>query len=196
MQLDGILVTIRGEAARERQNLVDAGAAEVTAIKAAAAEQAAEAQRAAATSLDAAADREVARIVNRARLEATRNTITEVETAYQEVLETLRVRLGAVGGTARYRDVVARLLDEGLDVLPDATTVGVDLADVELVRSVLAERERDLLVVEATRSCLGGVVLATDDGRVVKNTFDSRLDRADRRLRRLVADRIPERGSL
>jgi vacuolar-type H+-ATPase subunit E/Vma4 len=37
----------------------------------------------------------------------------------------------------------------------------------------------------------GGLILATDDGRAVNNTIESRLDRADLSLRRLAAEMVP-----
>ncbi|MDH3754681.1 MAG: V-type ATP synthase subunit E [Acidimicrobiia bacterium] len=195
MPLDDILTAIRSEADAEIREIRASCAAEVAALAAEADEQALEAERAAAASRDLAADREVARIVNRAALEATRKMMSAVEIAYQEALDALRVRLGAVRDTAEYPDILARLLDEVLDVLPDATGVLVDPADTELVGSLLVERDRRGLAVETASTCLGGVELVTDDGRAVRNTFESRLQRADGRLRRLVAQHIPDRDS-
>ena len=193
MQLDDILATIRCEADDELRELGDVLALEVAAISADAEEQGVETERVAVSSLDAAADREVARIVNRAHLEATRKKMAAIEAGYQEALEALRVRIGALRATSSYTDLLARLLDEGLRILPDATRVHVDRADIGPITAALVAIQRDEFVVEAPLTCLGGLTLVTDDGRAVRNTFDSRLDRADRRLRRLVAEHLPER---
>ena len=150
------------------------------------------APRQAAGSRDLVAAREAARLLDCARLDARRTSLRAIESAYQDVLIELRARLGAIRGSDAYPDVFRRLLDEGLGVLEDATRLTVDAADVALARAAVGERGASQLVVEVGESSAGGLDLATDDGRVVRNTFESRFARADGRLRCLVARELPD----
>lgn len=193
MALEDILTAIRSETEGEIQEIRDTCDEEVAAVRAEARDHAAEAEGIGARSRDLAADREVARIVNRAALRADQELKRSVELAYQEILDTLRARLGSIRGTSDYRVAMARLLDEGLDVLPDATAVRVDPMDVELAQALLSERDREDLVIEESLTSDGGLDVVTDDGRAVLNTFEVRLERADGRLRRLAAEQLPDR---
>ena len=196
MALEDILAAIRSETDGEIRQIREACAEEVAAVEAAARDKALEAEQIGARSRDLSADREVARIVNRATLNANQELIHSVELAFQEALDAVRLRLGAVRGTVDYPPAVARLLDEGLDVMPDATAVRVDPLDVGVVEALLVERDRGDLDIEPSLTSTGGVDLITDDGRAVLNTFEARLARADGRLRRLATEHIPDRRLL
>lgn len=191
MALDDILRSIRAGADAEVRELEAACTNEVAAIVTRAETEAITAEQEAATSRDRATDREVSRIIDRARLEARRAALDAVEVAYQESLAAVRVRLETIRTTDVYPSIFTRLLDEALGVIPTAQRVSVDPADLELARALLAERDRADIAVEPTATCAGGVDVSTDHDRTVRNTFESRLERADGRLRRLVATRLP-----
>lgn len=191
MALDDILRSIRAGADAEVRELEAACTNEVAAIAARAETEAITAEQDAATSRDRATEREVSRIIDRARLEARRAALDAVEVAYQESLDAVRVRLGTIRTTDVYPSIFARLLDEALGVIPTAQRVSVDPADLELARAVLADRGLAGIAVEPTATCTGGIDLSTDHDRTVRNTFESRLEQADGRLRRLVATRLP-----
>jgi vacuolar-type H+-ATPase subunit E/Vma4 len=190
--LDDILRSIRAGADAEISELEAAGASEVAAIGARASAEALAAEHEAAMSRDRAAEQEAIRIVDRARLEARREALNAVEVAYQETLGALRVRLATVRGTDAYPDVFARLLDEALSALPLATRATVDPADGKLASGLLVERGRDDIVVEPSLTSAGGLDVWSDGARTVRNTFESRLERADGRLRGLVAAHLPD----
>lgn len=192
MALDDILRSIRAGADAEVRQLEAAGANEIAAIVARADAEGLEAEREATMSRDRGADREAIRIVDRARLEARREALSAVEVAYQESLDALRARLGTIRGTDAYPRIVAHLLGEALRVLPLATRASVDPADIELATDLLVQRGRDEIAVEPTLSCAGGLDLSADHERTVRNTFESRLERADGRLRGLVAAHLPD----
>jgi vacuolar-type H+-ATPase subunit E/Vma4 len=191
--LEDILHSIRADTDAQIGELESAAAAEIASIAARADAESARVHGESAASLDARTDREVAGILDRARLDARRASLRAIETAYQGVVTELGELLGTVRGTAIYPDVFVRLLDEGLGVLDESSRLLVDAADEELARTVVRERGLDGLVVEVRRSTAGGLDLATEDGRVVHNTFESRLDRAEGRLRGLVARELSDR---
>jgi vacuolar-type H+-ATPase subunit E/Vma4 len=192
MALDDILRSIRAGADAEVAELEAACAKEVAAIVAQADDEAIRAEQDAATSRDRAAEREATRIVDRARLEARREALGSVEVAYQESLDAMRGRLGTIRKTDAYPGIFARLLDEALGVIPRARRLSVDPADAELAQALLTDRGLHHIDVEPTTACAGGLDLSTDHDRTVRNTFESRLERADGRLRRLVAARLPD----
>lgn len=193
MPLNDILRAIRADTDAQLEALEAAAAAEVAAIEARADTEAQQAEQQAARARDRHAEREASRLVDDARLEARRAMLRAVEAAYQNVLGDLRNRLAAVRHSESYPTILVGLLEEGLDVIgrTDITQVSVDRADVDLARGLVFERLPGAVVVAAAAPCLGGLDLATDDGRVVRNTFESRLARADDRLRGLVAEQLP-----
>ncbi len=192
MALDDILRAIRADTDAEIRNSHTASAAEATAIAEAAEAEAERVERDASASLDVVTDREVGHITDRAQLDARRASLGVIELAYQDALVELGARLGTIRNTGAYPDVLARLLAEGLGVLDDATRIIVDPADVELVQAMLTDFTADELAVEPGQSTAGGLDLATDDGRRLHNTFESRLARADGRLRSLVARELAD----
>ena len=191
MALDDILRSIRAGADADVGELEATCTSEVAAIVERAEADAIAAEQDAAASRRRGAEREASRLIDRARLEARRAALDAVEVAYQESLDALRLRLGTIRDTGAYPTIFAGLLDEALGVIPTAQRVSVDRADVELARALLIERQLADIAVEPTATCAGGLDLATDHDRTVRNTFESRLEQADGRLRRLVATRLP-----
>lgn len=192
MALEDILRSIRADTEAETREFEAASAAEIASIATRADAEAKRVQREAAESRGIMTAREVAQILDRARLDARRASLRAIESAYQDVLMELRSRLGTIRGTEGYPDVFRRLLDEGLGVLEDATRLSVDAADIALAQEVVSERGAERILVEVGEPTAGGLDLATEDGRVVRNTFESRFGRADGRLRCLVARELPD----
>ncbi len=192
MALDAILATIESDAGTVIGELEDTAARRANELADKARIEATRVEQEAATSRSRGAEQEAARLVDRARLESRRASLDAVESAYQEALADLRIRLSSLRGAGSYQAILGGLLDEALSLLPDATRVDVDPADVELVKSLLAERDRAGVEVVATSSRSGGLDLMTADGRLLHNTFESRLERADPMLRQLVAVQLSD----
>jgi vacuolar-type H+-ATPase subunit E/Vma4 len=195
VSVDGILRAIRADTDARMREIADAAAADVAAIGARADADASRAETDAATALDHATDREVAMVVDRARLDARRAGLRALEAAYQATLDQVRDRLGQARDSPAYRDTLSALLAESLRVVHDPARAIVDADDVGIVKEILAERGLDDVVVTPTpadaRGLRGGIDVETGDGRIVRNTLDSRLRRADPRLRAIVAGRLP-----
>lgn len=191
MAVDDILAAIRAETDAEIERVRARAAGEVETILARGRDEAAAAEERTAAARDAAATRDAERIVNRARLTADRRLWAAAEEIYQDLVGEVRVRLAALWGTLRYRDLFGRLLDECLAVLPDASPVLVDPQDEALVRGLPVVAGSGGTTVEASLRTMGGLEVATDDGRFVRNTFESRLERADIHLRLLAAVTMP-----
>lgn len=120
-----------------------------------------------------------------ARLDAAGAVRAARETAFASLLDGIRVELGALRGSDSYAELFRALLDESRAALPTARELRVDRRDHDLAVSMA-----DGLRVVATLDTWGGVELAGDDGRVVRNTFEERLANADPLLRGRFAHRL------
>jgi len=193
LALADILDAIRAEADAEIETIVTQADAECSALLEHAREQAGSERGRLAGSRDAAAERQADRIVNRARLEADRALRSEVEELYVRTRDHAAEKLELLRGTPCYEEVLARLIRECFVALPEATTLRVDPADEWLAHRILAGDDRTDLKVEATLQTSGGAGVSGDNGRIVRNDFESRLARADNALRLIFAEKVGRR---
>ena len=190
MALADILEAIRAEADAEIETIVGRADEECSTLLEHARAQAGTERGRLARSRDAAAERQADRIVNRARLEADRALRFEVEELYVRTRDAASEKLGSLRGTRCYEEVLARLIRECCLALPEATTLRVDPADEQVAHSILAGDDRMDLKLEATLQTRGGAWVSGENGRVVRNDFESRLARADDLLRLIFAETI------
>lgn len=194
MALADILQAIRSGAAAEAASITAEADAEVTHIVAQARRSADEEQRRSAATRDADIRLETDRIVNQARLEADRHVRVAAERVYAAIRERARERLTVLRDSSDYREILGQLIDECRAVLPDAVTIHVAESDARTAARLLAERTWEVREVKADLDTIGGVVASAGDGRFVLNTFESRLERADRAGRQLVLNQLPALG--
>ncbi|MHC4850106.1 MAG: V-type ATP synthase subunit E family protein [Planctomycetota bacterium] len=183
MALPDIVATIRREAEEEalrRGARASKIAAETLAqARAQAAEWQAGMEDAVAKEAAAARTREL----NRARLRLRRAEQEARETIYQAARAQVRAALDGSRTGADYPRLFKALLLEAQRALPNAADVRIDPRDAGLV---------DGLSVETTLHTWGGAELVAADGRVVRNTLEERLRRAEPELRRLAAHALAE----
>ena len=190
MALSDILEVIRTQSDDTAEQALDEARIEAKKIlDRAAAQSAAEEERLAA-SLDDQARLVRSQVMSRAHLETTRRRRAARERVFSNAVQAVTERVEDLRRSEQYEEVLASLLDEAIAILPDATTVAVDPADVEMTTSLLSTRTLDAAIEE--RACpLGGVVLGRA-GRSVDNTLLTRIDRADEHLRFLAGEMLPE----
>jgi vacuolar-type H+-ATPase subunit E/Vma4 len=178
MALDDLLRAIEAEADEERLLADREKTASATAIVDAASLEAAalEAQLAKAPEADSLAAAERVRAL--ARLQAAATVRVAREAAYVSLLGRVREELSALRGSPAYPGVFGTLLNESRAALPDASELHVDRRDADLAASMAG----DLRVV-ALLDTWGGLELAGDDGRTIRNTLEERLANADLLLR-------------
>jgi vacuolar-type H+-ATPase subunit E/Vma4 len=178
MGLDGLLRAIEAEADEERLLADRETAASAAAIVEEAGREAAalQAQLAAAPEAESLAAAETVRAA--ARLQAAAAVRAAREQAYRSLLDRVREKLSGLRGSAAYPAVFRALLDESRAALPDALKLRVDPHDADLATSMAG----DLRVV-AVLDTWGGLELAGDDGRTIRNTLEERLANADLELR-------------
>lgn len=193
MSLSAILKAIHdaGEAQiREVENRVQIQVHEVLADIQAEARRALEEARAAA-STPAVGER--ARILHHARLEALRIVGDVRETLVDTALDQARGRLASIRLDTCYPAVLRRLTEEAFDELGVSieeigkTRVEADRRDRSLMERILFDLGLDLPV-SYELDCWGGLIVRSEDGRVViVNTLEARLERATPYLRRHLA---------
>ena len=193
MSLNAILKAIHdaGEAQiREVERRAQIQVHEVLADIQAEAKQVLEEARVAA-STQAAGER--ARILHHARLEALRNVGDVRETLVDTALDQARGRLASIRLDTCYPGVLRRLTEEAFNELGISieeigkTRVEADRRDRSLMERILFDLGLDLPV-SYELDCWGGLIVRSEDGRVViVNTLEARLERATPYLRRHLA---------
>jgi vacuolar-type H+-ATPase subunit E/Vma4 len=198
MSLSAILKVIQdnGEArAREIEDQAQIQAHEVMAnIKA----QALQALKETREAMLLPAARERARIVHHARLEALRIIGDVRETLVDTALEQTRGHLLNIRSYSVYSAVLRRLTEEALAELSNSleeigkSQLEADPRDQESLEKILFDMGLDLPVNYELR-CWGGLIVRSEDGRVVIiNTLDARFERATPYLRRYLAAMFEE----
>lgn len=190
--LENLLASIEAEARRENERLEAESRAEAEEILARARERARAVREEVLPPREAEARAEAERRVAGARLEAARIVHGSREEALERLLEEVRSRLAALRGTPAYRTAFRTLLREGLAALPEARVLRVDPRDEALATELARETGAELAVETSHEETLGGPVLESGDGRVVRNTFEERLANAEPRLRLWYARRLAE----
>jgi vacuolar-type H+-ATPase subunit E/Vma4 len=182
MALDDLLRAIEADAAAERARADRETASEAAAIVQRARRQASEleAELSAAPEAEARAQAEAARAL--ARLDASGAVRLAQEEAFASLVTDIRGELTAVRDTSGYPELLRALLAESRAALPAARRLRVDRRDLDLATALAGG-----LDVDPTLDTWGGIELASDDGRIVRNTVEERLANAELLLRRRFA---------
>ncbi|HEX5201808.1 hypothetical protein ACFQS1_34360 [Paractinoplanes rhizophilus] len=187
MALDDLLRAIESEAREERLRADRERAASAKAIVEAARREAAALVEQLAMAPEAESLAAAERVRALARLQAADAVRGAREQAYASLLGQVRDQLSALRQSERYPEVFRALLDESRAALPEADELRVDRRDAELAASMAG----DLRVV-AVLDTWGGLELAGDDGRTIRNTLEERLANADLALRERFARRLDQ----
>lgn len=182
MALSDLLRAIEADADADRRLAARQAAAAAAQIIEQAGEEAAalEAEMTRAPEADALVEGERERAL--ARLEAVDVVRAAREAAYLLLRSGIQAELATLRGSDSYPALFRALLSESRAALPSARELHVDLRDSDLAAS-LAD---GLRVVVALHSW-GGVELASEDGRTIRNTLEERLANADLLLREKLA---------
>lgn len=193
MALSDILAAIDAETTAECEALAAAAAAKVAEIDA----RAGRAADAAALEIDHAArarlSAEVDRLRSAVRLEAARDLRSDRERGFRRLLDAVQDAVPRLRDAPTYPRILAALVDEGLEALPEATRLRVPPEDRAAAAEVLRDPRRRLEL-EVDADARPGVSLSAPDGRRVDNTFATRSRLLEPRLRLAYADEIRAAG--
>lgn len=129
-----------------------------------------------------------AKAVNAARLQVRRDMAAVRESAVDSVFVEAAHKLAAMRGSAQYEKIFTALVNEAMQGVDTACELQVASADAALAQKVAAGLSVPCTV-SPTLDSIGGVVISTNDGRVVRrNTFESRL----LKVRSLASAKIAE----
>jgi V/A-type H+-transporting ATPase subunit E len=187
MALENLLAGIKAESAAETARLEAETQAEAVRIVQEAWAEARLLQEQAEVSGESELRQEAEQRRANARLDAASALREGREEAFQEFLAELRTRLVAVRERPDYPALLRAFVHESLAVLPVASTLRVDPHDEQLARDLLGELDVELDVAGALET-VGGVELASGDGRTARNTIEERLVNAEPALRLLFAE--------
>lgn len=190
MALQDILDVIAADAEKEAEALLAQSEQERAAREAEAQRRATERRQSIIADARTAAGHERARLLHRARLDNTRGLVAAQEDAFQAILQRARQQLSRLRQRDDYPALLSTWLDEALAAAHDAAVVSVHPDDEALARNLLAVRDRQARL-ECTLNTWGGLLVASEDGRVVvENTVEARLARALPDLRPLLAAQL------
>ena len=185
--LNDLLSAIEADAKEERARLDESSRAEVEAILSRARAEAETARAEPVETQEPELQREADRRIGAARVEAARLLREVREESFGDLLEETRKRLGTLRGTDQYGGVLRALLQEAHAALSNARVMRVDPRDESLASELAGEYG---LTVEPTLRTAGGLELADDDGRSLRNTFEERLANAEPELRMAYGHRL------
>ena len=139
-------------------------------------------------------------IIGSTRLDARNKQLLLVEAAVNEVFEKAKVALHSVGKDENYKQLMNRLLDEGLSAIgKDDMIVECSKADIELVKKLTAFSDRQkkikLTLSEKPVDVIGGVrVRSADLSLTYDGTLDSRIERLKPLIRKSIVQMLRGEG--
>ena len=139
-------------------------------------------------------------IIGSTRLDARNKQLLLVEAAVNEVFEKAKVALHSVGKDENYKQLMNRLLDEGLSAIgKDDMLVECSKTDMELVKKLTAFSDRQkkikLTLSEKPVDVIGGVrVRSADLSLTYDGTLDSRIERLKPLIRKSIVQMLRGEG--
>ena len=139
-------------------------------------------------------------IIGSTRLNARNKQLLLVEAAVNEVFEKAKVALRSVGKDENYKQLMNRLLDEGLSAIgKDDMIVECSKTDMELVKKLTAFSDRQkkikLTLSEKPIDAIGGVrVRSADLSLTYDGTLDSRIERLKPLIRKSIVQMLRGEG--
>ena len=139
-------------------------------------------------------------VIGSTRLNARNKQLLLVEAAVNEVFEKAKVALRSVGKDENYKQLMNRLLDEGLSAIgKDDMIVECGKTDMELVKKLTAFSDRQkkikLTLSEKPIDAIGGVRVRSADLSLTNDgTLDSRIERLKPLIRKSIVQMLRGEG--
>jgi V/A-type H+/Na+-transporting ATPase subunit E len=135
-------------------------------------------------------------IIGSTRLNARNKQLLIVEAAVNEVFEKAKLALHSVGRDENYKQLMARLLEDGLSAIgKDGMIVECNKNDAELVKKLMASSNKqkriNLVLMEKPIDAIGGVrVRSADLSLTYDGTLDSRIERLKPLIRKSIVQML------
>lgn len=178
MAIEDIFRALEEQADAEVSQILHAATVQADAVEHEARDEADRITGARVEAADHAVRTKATKAVNAARLQVRRDLAEVRDNAVDAVFTEATKRLAAMRGTAEYERVFAALAKEAFTSVDAECDVQVAPADAALAKKVMDELGMKGTV-SPTLDTIGGLVVSTHDGRVVRrNTFESRMQKA------------------
>ena len=177
MALEDIFRALQEQAERDVEVVLAEARAHAEAIRDEAKREAASVRESRVSEAERLARSKSVQSLNSVRLEGRKKTAAVKERAVRDVFDEALADLKAVRSRADYPAVFRALAEEALAGVSGEFELWVDPADLDLARSLLAERGSSAAA-RPEISTSGGLVVATEEGRVMRrNTLEDRLEK-------------------
>jgi len=135
-------------------------------------------------------DKEKSRILNAAKLEVKKKLAETKKDLLKKVDSEVREKIEKLRNSQEWTAIFKQLLSEASQRVNGKVIVKVDRRDENIARKIMSELGVQYQL-EIDASLLGGVTVTSEDGRIsLINTFESRLERANRLLRPMVTSTL------
>lgn len=178
MAIEDIFRALEEQADEEVNRILHAATVQADAVEHEARDEAERITGAKIQAADTAVQAKAAKAVNAARLQVKRDLAQVRDSAVEASFDEASKRLAAMRGTPEYERVFAALAKEACATLDTECEIQVAPADAELAARVASDLGLSFTV-SPTLDTIGGLVVSTHSGRVVRrNTFETRLEKA------------------
>lgn len=178
MAIEDIFRALEEQADEEVNRILHAATVQADAVEHEARDEAERITGAKIQAADTAVQAKAAKAVNAARLQVKRDLAQVRDSAVEASFDEASKRLAAMRGTPEYERVFAALAKEACATLDTEFEIQVAPADAELAARVASDLGLSFTV-SPTLDTIGGLVVSTHSGRVVRrNTFETRLEKA------------------
>jgi len=188
MAIEDIFRALEEQADEEVNRILHAATVQADAVEHEAREEAERITSAKIQAADTAVQAKAAKAVNAARLQVKRDLAQVRDNAVEASFEEAAKRLAAMRGTPEYERVFAALAREACEGLDTECEFQVAPEDAALAEKVATDLGLNFTI-SPTLETIGGLVVSTHNGRVVRrNTFETRLQKA----RAVVGTKVAE----
>ena len=189
MAIEDMFRALEEQAEAECETIREDASAQVDAVRREAEDKATQIKARRLEEAEAVARSKASHAVNAARLANKKDVAALKGNAVSDVFEAARERLTAVRSGEGYEKLFTVLLDQALECADGECDVLVDPADVELANRIVPALGRNGISVKGEISTAGGVVVTTDDGRIIhRNTLEDRLEKAKNQAQARIAE--------
>lgn len=190
MPLDDMLKVLEEDGEKQRAAVIENAKKEEEDILKAAREEGEKIKKEQRDLILAPLAREKAKILNDAKLEVKKKLAETKKDLLQRVDAQVREKIERLRNSTEWSSIFRHLLKEASQGIDGKITVKVDRRDKDMAQIILNQRGGEYNL-EADSTLLDGVTVTSEDGRVTLiNTFESRLERADRLLKPVITSAL------
>ncbi len=178
MALEDMLKTLESEGKKEQQSIIEEAKKRGKAIIEKSKEEAKHLKQEEVDKALYSLSGEKARLINEARLQVKKEVVSAKEEGIKELYTKVEKELAKLRKSKKYSQIMEKMISEAIIGTNSHFEIQVNDRDIKLTEKILSNLGTKATIKGGLES-LGGVVVVTDEGRVViHNTLESRLEKA------------------